>query len=75
MKKYLLIRPSEDGEPCQFLDENKLDELLNNPKDFGVNKFLDHIPDKDPMYWSGKDGLLLEVKIVVPKVIATAFSL
>ena len=73
MKEYLLIQPSEDGEPCCFLDD--VQELLNNPEDYGVEKFLSSIPDEDPNYWEEGCALLLKIKILKPKLKATSWRL
>ena len=74
MKKYLLIKASEDGEPCTFLDD--LAELLENPvENYGVERFFDAIPEKSPMYWNDRDALLLKIEVLRPRVRATAFTL
>ena len=73
MSKYLLIQPSEDGEPCTFL--NDIQDVLDNPEDYGIHNFLSSIPENDPMSWPDGDALLLMVEILKPKVKATAFRL
>ena len=68
MKKYLLILSDEDGEPCEFLDEKELQEVLADPLEYaGIDKFLTKIPKQDPMYWDEGTALLLEIKIIDPK--------
>ena len=73
MSTYLLIRGSEDGEPCDFMDD--ISDLLNKPEDYGVERFLDYIPLKDPNYWIDGEALLLKVEILVPSLVATRFKL
>jgi hypothetical protein len=72
-KKYLLIKKNEDGEPCSFYEQ--IDEILENPDDYGISTFLYDIPKEDPMYWKKGNALLLEIKVLKPVVKATAFKL
>ena len=74
MHKYLLLQPDEDGNPSHFI--NNIDELLDSPFNFAVDKFLDEIPENDnPQCWKPGEALLLKVEVCVPKVKATAFVL
>ena len=74
--KYLVITPHED-EPCIFLaDDEKLWNLLDDPEGYGIERFLDHIPDKEVKHWDDGEALLLKIeKVLVPAVKATAFRL
>lgn len=73
MKKYLLIKSDEDGEPCSFYED--IQDILDNPEDYGIEKFLTKIPDKDPMYWEEGAALLLEIKILKPVTKTTAYRI
>lgn len=71
--QYLLIQGSEDGEPCTFLKD--VEDVLESPADYGIEKFLTSIPDKDPNYWHHGDALLLKIEVLKPAVVATRFKL
>jgi hypothetical protein len=75
MKPWLLIRPDEDGNPCRWLDDNDVRELLANPRDHGVETFLTEPPDRGPNYWPDGSVLRLKVEAVVPKPAVTAYVL
>ena len=77
MKQYLLIQAHEGGNPVKFLDDVELEALLASPNDYtGIEEFLSGVPEqKDPNYWDERSGLLLEVKVVVPRARTTAFTL
>lgn len=74
---YLLIKPSEEGNPLSWLPPHMLRTFLDDPTEFGVEQFIAQLPsrglaggdtlDPDPNYWKGKIGLLLKVQVVVPE--------
>ena len=77
--KYVAIHPDEDGNIVSFLDEEKLNEMLEEeyfgPVNFLSEKDLDE-KGADPQYWSYHnptlDVLLLEVKkVVIPESVTT----
>lgn len=72
-KKYLLIQSNKGGEPCTFLDD--IQDVLDNAEDYGIAKFLDSIPDRDPNYWEEGEALLLEIAILRPKSKTIAFRI
>lgn len=63
---YLLLKASTQGEPCTFLDEKELRELLADPGSWGVTEFLDELPDIDPMHWDEHVAALLKVELLSP---------
>ncbi len=69
-KRWVLMKPDENGNPLQWLSETELAELLADPTAWGVDLFL-HLDDMrggtDPNYWSHGTGVLLRVEIVVPE--------
>lgn len=74
--KYLLIQPNEDGNPMIFLNEERLQDLLNEPEEYSVKCFLEQIPDNNnPQYWGEGNVLLLKIEILVPKTKSVAFRL
>jgi len=74
MKQYILIQANEDGNPITFLDN--VNDVLESPEDHGVKVFLSSLPENtDPNYWEYGQAILAEIKILSPKVIATAFEL
>ncbi len=75
MAPWLLIRPDEDGNPCRWLDDNSVRELLANPRDHGVDRFLAEPPERDVNYWPDGSALLLKVQAVVPQLAVTAYVL
>ena len=69
---YALLRGDEDGRVFRPLsDENDgmVSELLENPEDFGVNKFMTEEDLKegwekwDPQYWGEGNAMLIEFKV------------
>lgn len=63
----MLIQPDEDGNPVRFLDQQKLDNLLANPADYGIKRFLPEIPtDMDTNYWLDGTALLVSVELITP---------
>lgn len=77
MKKYLLIKSDEDGNPTTWLDETELQKMLEDPMGYcSVDTFIDHLPEKeDPNYWPDGIGLLLEVKVLTPKSVTKTWRL
>lgn len=67
MNRYLLLRPSEDGNPVWLLNPGELSDLLAHPSDWGVAEFaeLSQLPP-DPNYWPDKVGVLLRFEGVLP---------
>ena len=69
MKKYILIQPDEDGNPITWLQSEELENIHDFMIDYGIKKFLDHLPaEQDPQYWEDGEAMLLEVEIkqIVP---------
>lgn len=73
--EYILVRADEDGNPIRWLGEDDLAHLLANPREWGVDRFLEGLPTDDhaylstkcdPAYWADRVGLLLKVETVVP---------
>jgi hypothetical protein len=66
-ERWMLIRGSEEGNPITWLDDTDLEDLLDNPEDWRVASFADHVglPD-DPNYWSSKVGVLVRYEVVIP---------
>jgi len=80
MKNYILIQASEDGEPVSLLSEKDMEEMLKNPEDYGVDRFLDTWPidsvgGTSPAYWPSGDALLMECRVIVPVIKTTEYSL
>lgn len=74
MKRWILIKASEDGDPNLFLDERRLAALLNYPADFGVDRFLtlaevEQLGD-DANYWPEGAAFLVEFEAKVPEHLA-----
>lgn len=66
MKRYLLIKASDEGTGLSWLDEEKLRELLADPSQWGMDMFLSGIPDNEVAYWRRNVGLLLRVEVLTP---------
>jgi hypothetical protein len=76
MKNYLLIKSDEDGNCVSFLDDKKLQELLDDPEGYAsVEEFLNEIPSNYVQEWQDGKVILCEFKILVPKIKTTAFRL
>lgn len=67
-ERWLLLSPSEDGNPVSWLKPEQLAELLADPGgSYGIDRFV--TPDdvrRDPNYWPSDVGILLKVEVVVP---------
>ena len=76
MADYILIQPDENGNPIMFLhNEEELERFLSEPGEYGVEEFLDSIPNnEDPNYWKTGTAVLAEIKILKLKTVATAFE-
>lgn len=75
MSDYILIQPSEDGDPIAWLDSEALAELLEDPLSYaGVERFLDRYPG-NPNYWEEGTALLLKVEPVVPQPVVAKWRL
>lgn len=76
-ERWILIRPSEDGNPITYLSESGLAALLaDSVGEYGVREFLPAVPDeRDPNYWREGTALLLRAEVVVPSPVTTAWEL
>lgn len=75
---YLLIKPSEDGNPIIELTSATLQELLDHPENYGVKRWVDRAQlgaskwgkvsaaDWDTNYWPEGAAILLKAEVVVP---------
>ena len=67
-KRYwLLLTTSEDGNPVKRLTDTELAQVLDNPGDWGIDRFvgLDDVP-ADQNYWPSDVGVLLRCKVIIP---------
>ena len=71
--KYLLISPSEDGEPNTFMNEEGLQDMFDEFPDLTeIPKFLtrDELTSKgynlSEMYWKENERVLLKIEFLVP---------
>jgi len=63
-KRYILLRPDEDGNPITWVDSEELDDIKGLIEDYNIKRFLTDVPrNPDPNYWVDGDALLLEVKV------------
>lgn len=64
---WLLLTTSEDGNPVKRLTDTKLAQVLDNPSDWGIDRFvsLDDVP-ADQNYWPSDVGVLLRCETVIP---------
>lgn len=76
-KIYVMFMTNEDGNFFTFFDEDELQDLLDNPEEHGINKFLDEMPKEGNMYyWPEGHAVLFEIKGPLKTTIkATAFRL
>lgn len=75
MTMYLLIKPSEDGDPITELVPDRLQNLLDHPEQWNVREWLsDAAHSWDTNYWRDGVAVLLKAEIVVP-VPASGFRL
>jgi hypothetical protein len=77
MKRYVLVKSDEDGNPMSWIQAGDLDDIVQLMEDYGIKRFMDDVPnDTDPNYWARGDALLLEVRVlrVRPKEVVTAWT-
>lgn len=74
---YLLFRGKDDSQEPVILDAAKLSQLLNNPEDWGVRRFLkqDDITTLDVNYWPDGAALLMSATVLVPEAVTVAYRL
>lgn len=78
MKRWMLIKASEDGRPISWLDIDELSALLADPGSHGVKRFLgwdEAKRESDPAYWPEDVALLVSFEVQVPKPVVTAWEL
>jgi hypothetical protein len=79
VKRWMLIKSSEDGDPITWLTDGLLDDLLAMPRDWGVERFMSfEEADRlghDTNYWPDGAALLVRFEAVVPEVAASAWRL
>ena len=76
MKRWLILVPDEDGNPTRWLSHQDLERMLAVVADHGIREFLSEVPAQaDPNYWPDGSALLLQVEIVVPEPVTTAYRL
>ena len=63
---YILVTPGEDG-AFSFIRDKDVEEMLEDPTEYGVKKFLEEIPEKDPQEWGEGNAILLKYEIVKVK--------
>ena len=73
MKKYLLIVASQDGDTFDFYEE--ISEILKNPEDYSIEKFLSVIPDEPVEEWELGTALILRVKPLKVEVKTTSYKI
>lgn len=67
---WILLQPDEDGNPVRVLDDDELQELLDNPEEHGIQRFLDGEfldINTDANYWHEGDAILLKAEVVIPQ--------
>ena len=75
MDEYILIQANEDGEPITWLSRDEVNDMLKNPEDYGVKRFIKSAVQDDPNYWKEGDSMLLKVEILMPKEVITKYVL
>lgn len=77
MSQYALIDASDDGTRFRILTDAELGELLNNPTDWGVERFVTPATreNEDPNYWPDGDAMLVKFDVVEPRPVTSAWSL
>ena len=69
MHHWILIKASEDGNPVSYLTTHELEQLLQDPGSYGVEKFLSQIPaETDPNYWVRGEALLFYGELIAPPI-------
>lgn len=66
-EQWMLLTASEDGNPVRLLDSAKLAQVLANPGNWGIDRFVDFtgLP-VDQNYWPSDIGVLLRYEVVIP---------
>ena len=71
MTKYAYIHPDEDGNTLTFVEEDELDELLDNPREFaGIETFVGEEKleeEADPQNWDEGEAMLVKIEVIKPK--------
>jgi hypothetical protein len=77
-KRYILLRPDEDGNPVTWVQEKELSDLALFKDEWMIERFLEDVPkNPDPSYWKDGDAMLLEVTIkkVVPVTVVEKYEI
>lgn len=73
-KKWLLVKPDEDGNTNRWLTDQEMREVLADPAAWGIDEFV-HIDELagrpngsyDPNYWPDRTAVLMRIEVVVPE--------
>lgn len=67
MKRYILIKGDEDGNPVKWLDPGEINAIAQLREDYSIEEFMNDVPpagERNPSYWRDGIGLLLEVRVL-----------
>ena len=76
MTKYLLLIPSEDGEPVKWLEDDEAKDIKQLMEDYSIREFIDWV-DKDPMYFEEGQAMLIKAEVlkVRPKQVVESYEI